>query len=268
MKDLIFLKQTRFWMNTIGIWPFQPKNKLSTKIRACLRLFLQVTVVMFFTQYFISLKNFGDIDFNMYIPFFLFFIMFIFKMLLCRSQPINDLLKTIISREAEMFAKESETVKKIYYDYIKYSIYVVFYLALSGFATGIFLDLFCADTYQDILALNDSEPVRLNVQQWFPFDVKTNFQYVFFYQLILTTVIAYISFVGDTLFLYLIIYPAMRLRILRHKFQQFSSQRHDNPDLVVRNLFVEHQEIIRYVLTCFFGDRFTTKHNKIFCSMC
>ncbi|CAG9813462.1 unnamed protein product [Phaedon cochleariae] len=174
------------------------------------------------------------------------------KMFLVRSAPAKKLLKEVFSLGQTRMASDSG-IKRIHCDFSRYNFKMFCSLLIVTTITLILFILHAYGSWQlwRVQELQGMEPKRtLIFPEWLPFDKVKMFDVIYFYQIWNASLAAGLIVGTDVVFVSLVSFTSVRLRVLGYKMRNFGRGIEDefiNNSEILRNLILEHKDIIRYV---------------------
>lgn len=174
---------------------------------------------------------------------------FLWKLVLCQKDSIKNLMKLISKKERVIINDKDNGMKTVYENCLKFNS-TVFYLVFGGFMTIIFL--FTIVTYLEFRNWYGVTEIsnftmsgrELPLPQAFPFEIEKYFTIIYYFQYSARIFAAFIFLGCDSLLMFLIYFPSMYLKVLGYKFRQFGNKTGNGSEAYLRELILQHKEII------------------------
>lgn len=253
MEDHIHMKFAKILMIILGIWPVKLKG-----------FKLKLYDAYFYTSYlyhilfdislgaiiFISRGTLVETAGNLGVS--IVYFINIYKVFLCRSVPVKNILREIEEKERLILESDDEKIKEIYRSHVSSALLAMKYYVSLG-TVGISL-YFIAPIARNLL--EESEHKYLIFTSWFPFDSDEHYVLAYSIQLFGGFYgYAYIVYCGAFLFC-MLKYCVGQIKILQHIFRNLRqyivkySQNNAITEQYTQEIFVklcirQHQYIIR-----------------------
>ncbi|CAH1154455.1 unnamed protein product [Phaedon cochleariae] len=250
------LKYTRYALLIAGTFDIRNETTNSSFLYKSWSLLSQGYYTLFVLSLLVGMKDVlrsgvDDATFNINMQTFLFSSLLLMKLVLFYTRRIRDIIKEVYEFENDITHDDLECTQ-IYNRNSRYNYKIFFILCVMTLSTG-FLYMFNA--FNDWMLMNvgnSMENKTLIYRGWFPFDVGNPiyFNVAYFFQFPVGIWLPGFIIVFDSLFISMVNFATARIDILGFKFENFemySDGRNESKFHCLRNIVMEHQDLIRYV---------------------
>ncbi|KAJ8909852.1 hypothetical protein NQ315_013338 [Exocentrus adspersus] len=257
MGDHIHMKFAKTLMTILGIWPV----KLTGWKMILYNTYFYTSYVYYIlydisqgAMVFIEKGDFLETAGNLGV--LIVYVINIYKVYLCRSVAIRDIIREIEIKESLILKSNDEMIKKIYYSHVNSALLSARYYVCLG---SVGISLYFISPIVNNLIEKTTENKYLIFNSWFPFDSDKHYVYAYLIQFFGGFYgYAYIVYAG-AFFFGILTYCVGQIKILQHTFRninKYIAQRARKDDgltqkqsqeMFVKLCIREHQHIIRLV---------------------
>ncbi|CAG9817654.1 unnamed protein product [Phaedon cochleariae] len=250
------LKYTRYALLIAGAFDIQNGTKNSSflyKIWSFFSLGYYFLFVMSFLVGMIDLLM-DDVDvvtFNVNMQTFLSSFLLLMKIVLFCTRGIRDIMKEVYQYEYDITHDDLECTR-MYNRNSRYNYKIFFLYSFLMSCTGCSFMVATFNGWKLMNVENSTESKTLIYHAWFPFDIgnPTYFNVAYFFQFLVGIWLPLFVVMIDSLFISMVVFATARVEILGYKFEHFemySNGRNQSTFHGLRNIVIEHQNLIRCV---------------------
>ncbi|XP_060532243.1 odorant receptor 30a-like isoform X3 [Cylas formicarius] len=243
----------KFLMMIVGIWGLSDHNssRIKKKFYATYSVLFQLVYLsamvslsadlpsLLKTNSPIAMENMGR---------FIFCLVTMIKMVMCRSKGVLDLIEDALRQDRELFVQDDTEIGNIYRWHVNFDNKIISLIVTSAALVSLSIAVIGDANAMRRFKKGNATESPLPLHYWYPFNTDKYFTFVIIDQNVRPTLVLFCLGVVSAFVNCLIIFMRAQLMALQFNFRHFHQYRsHRSPEDILKLLCIKHQGLIKCI---------------------